>query len=415
MKRSLLLTTLIVLSFCLFGTPIKEKEIVLKTKECKIYGTLKLPVTKEKVPVVMIIAGSGPTDRDCNSPSLKCNTYKMLTDSLNRYGIATLSYDKRGIGKSVMKQKEEELCFEDYVEDAKNWIDLLSKNKQFSEIIVVGHSEGSLIGMIAAQNNPKVSKYISLAGTGLPADEILKEQLTERLKGQPENLKEQAFEYIDELKQGKLLEKVSVIWYSLFRPTVQPYLISWFKYNPQEEIKKLDIPILILQGDLDIQVSEKDAELLYLANPNAKKVIIENMNHVLKNSQSTDLTEQTNDSYNNPTSPINRELVEQIVGFLGIFSLKAQEMNEKEKHSYAVGVILGEKIKEKIAESGIDLGIFESLKETIKEKIDFKSLKNGLQDILNGECKISKEEIGSVLEEILKKAGEIEKMINEKK
>jgi len=317
MKRPLLVTTLIVLSFSLFGTPVKEKEMVLKTKECKIYGTLKVPKTQEKVPVVLLIAGSGPTDRDCNSPSLKCNTYKMLTDSLNNYGIATLSYDKRGIAKSASKQKEEELRFEDYVEDAKSWIDLLFKNKQFSEIIVVGHSEGSLIGMIAAQNNPKVSKYVSLAGTGLPADEILKEQLTERLKGQPENLKEQAFEYIDELKQGKLLEKVSVIWYSLFRPSVQPYLISWFKYNPQEEIKKLEIPILILQGDLDIQVSEKDADLLYLANPSAKKVMIENMNHVLKNSNSTDLKAQTKDSYNNPASPINRELVAQIVGFSG--------------------------------------------------------------------------------------------------
>jgi len=103
------------------------------------------------------------------------------------------------------------------------------------------------------------------------------------------------------------------------------------------------------------------------------------------------------------------------LSILGAFSLKAQEITEKEKQSYAVGVILGEKIKEKIAESGIDLGIFDSLKETIKEKIDFQSLKNGLKDIMKDECKISKEEIGSVLEEILKKAGEIEKFINEKK
>jgi len=316
MQKTLLLTTLIALSLSLFGTPVKEKEIALKTKECKIYGTLKVPETKEKVPVVLLIAGSGPTDRDCNGPTLKCNTFKMLTDSLNRYGIATLSYDKRGIAKSANKQKEEDLRFEDYIEDAKSWIDLLSKNKQFSEIIVVGHSEGALIGMIAGQNNPKVSKFVSLAGAGLPLDEVLKEQLTERLKGQPENLKDQAFSYIDELKQGKLPGKVPVIWNSLFRPSVQPYLVSLFKYNPQEEIKKLDIPILILQGDLDIQVSVRDAELLHLANPNAKKVIIQNMNHVLKNSQSTDLNEQTKDSYNNPTSPINGELVGEVVNFV---------------------------------------------------------------------------------------------------
>jgi len=315
MKRNQLLIILIALPLSLFSTQVKEKEIVLKTKGCTIYGTLKVPETKEKVPVALIIAGSGPTDRNGNGLRLICNTYKMLSDSLNRYGIATLSYDKRGVAKSVSKQKEEELSFEDFVEDAKSWIALLSKNKQFSEIIVVGHSEGSLIGIIAVQNNPKVSKFVSLAGTGFPADEILKEQLAERFKEQPK-LKDQAFFYIDELKQGKLLGKISAIWNTLFRASVQPYLISWFKFNPQEEIRKLNIPILILQGYLDIQVSEKDAELLFLANPNAKKVIIKEMNHVLKNSQSNDLTEQTKDSYNNPTSPINRELVEQIINFV---------------------------------------------------------------------------------------------------
>jgi len=297
-------------------TKSKEEEIVLNVADFKVYGTLKVPGTKGKVPVVLFIAGSGPTDRNCNQPQMTCNTFKMLSDSLNHHGIATLSYDKRGIAKSANKQKEEDLRFEDYVEDAKSWIELLSQDNRFSEIIVLGHSEGSLIGMIACANHPKVSKFISIAGIGSPADEILKEQLSKRLEGQPITLKNQIFTYIDELKQGRLLENVPLDLYALFRPSVQPYMISWFKYHPQKEIAKLKIPILILQGNLDIQVSENEAKLLHQANPNAKKVIINNMNHVLKNSQSTDMNEQLKDSYNNPDTPVNRELVENIVVFV---------------------------------------------------------------------------------------------------
>ena len=304
-------------SFSLFSQKnAKEKEMVLNAKDCKIYGTLKVPKTKEKVPITLLIAGSGATDRNCNSPGIVCNAYKMLSDSLNKYGIATLCYDKRLIAKSVSKQKEDDLRFEDYVEDAKSWIELLSQDPRFSQIIVIGHSEGSLIGMIACVDNPKVSKFISLAGAGVPADEILKKQLLERLEGEPMSLKNQVFSYIDELKQGQLLENVPQKLYALFRPSVQPYLISWFKYDPQEEIAKLNIPVLLLQGDLDIQVTEEDAQLLHEANPTAQKFIIEDMNHVLKNSQSMDLNEQLKDSYMNPTSPISQKLVEKIVEFV---------------------------------------------------------------------------------------------------
>ena len=297
-------------------TMLEQNEVVLNVGKVKIYGTLKIPETKEKVPIALIIAGSGPTDRNGNNPMMTCNTYKMLSDSLTRHGIATLNYDKRLIAKSRGDQTEDELRFEDYVEDAKSWIELLSQNKQFSEIIVIGHSEGSLIGMIASENNTKVSKFISIAGVGSPADEILKEQLSKQLENQPITIKNQIFSYIDELKQGRLLENVPLNLNTLFRPSVQPYMISWFKYNPKDEIAKLKIPILILQGNFDIQVSENDAKLLYEANPKSKKVIIKNMNHVLKNSQSMNMNEQMTDSYNNPNTPINKELVENIVEFI---------------------------------------------------------------------------------------------------
>lgn len=297
-------------------TIIKQDSVTLDADGCTIYGTLAVPQTTKKMPVVLIIAGSGPTDRNGNNPMMTGNSYKMLSDSLNRHGIATLRYDKRLIAQSVCQQTEEQLRFDDYVKDARGWIEYLANKDQFSEIIVVGHSEGSLIGLITCENNTKVSKFISLAGVGVSADAILKEQLTKQLVGQPDSLKNQIFSYIDQLKEGKLLENVSPMLYSLFRPSVQPYMISWFKYNPQAEIATLKIPVMILQGDMDVQVSEKDAELLHQACPGSQKVIIKGMNHVLKNSQSTNMNEQLAGSYNNPNTPINGELVKKIVEFV---------------------------------------------------------------------------------------------------
>jgi pimeloyl-ACP methyl ester carboxylesterase len=248
----------------------------------------------------------------------------MLSDALFYNNIATLCYDKRGIGQSKVEQKEEDVRFEDFVNDAKAWIDQLSEDKRFSDIILIGHSEGSLIGMIAAQNNPKVAKYISIAGVGVPAPDILKEQLGKQMQGQPEAIKNMVFSYIDKLEHGETIQDVPVYLNALFRPSVQPYMISWFKYNPQTEISKLTIPVLLLQGTTDIQVGTDQAELLAKANPKAQKTIIENMDHVLKISETKDMTEQLKNSYNNPDTPVSKALVKIITGFI------------KEKHGVAI-------------------------------------------------------------------------------
>lgn len=295
---------------------IKEEPAVLKTSVGNIDGTLKVPDSKNAIPVAIIIAGSGPTDRDCNQPSMKSNSYKMLSDALFYNNVATLCYDKRGIAKSKVEQKEEDLRFDTYVDDVKAWINQLSGDKRFSDIILIGHSEGSLLGMIAAQNNPNVAKYISIAGAGMSAPDILKEQLGKQLQGQPEAIKNMVFSYIDKLEHGETIPDVPVYLNALFRPSVQPYMISWFKYNPQTEISKLTIPALLLQGTTDIQVGVDQAELLAKANPNAQKVIIENMDHVLKISETKDMTEQIKNSYNNPDTPISKELVKTITGFI---------------------------------------------------------------------------------------------------
>ena len=288
----------------------QEEEITLETKTGDIKGSLLIPSVLEKTAVVLIIAGSGPTDRNGNNPMMTNNSLKMLAKELQKNGIASVRYDKRGVGESKSSAlQESDLRFEDYVQDVEEWIKLLKEDDRFSNIIVLGHSEGSLIGMIASHKQ-EAKKFISVAGVGIPAGDILRKQL----KGQPQFILDESLKIIEKLENGETVEKVSQMLYSLFRPSVQPYMISWFKYNPQIEIAKLNKPILIIQGTTDIQVSVSDADKLASANKKSQKQIIEGMNHILKEAE---LDRQKNiQTYSMPDLPLKKELIKFIVKFI---------------------------------------------------------------------------------------------------
>src|SRR5882762_7825034 len=129
-----------------------EQTLVLKTKTGELSGTLLVPESKSPVPIALIIAGSGPTDVDGNNPVMKNNSLKLLAEGLAAAKIATLRYDKRGVGKSkAAGLKESELRFDGYIADAGEWVGLLKRNKAYGKLVVIGHSEGSLIGMVVAQ------------------------------------------------------------------------------------------------------------------------------------------------------------------------------------------------------------------------------------------------------------------------
>lgn len=286
-----------------------ETPVVLHTATGDIFGTLTTPKKFSKIPVALIIAGSGPTDRNGNNPAMKNESLRMLAYSLSGNNIASLRFDKRGIGESKgAMTTEAALRFEDYISDAKGWIELLKKDDRFSKVVVIGHSEGSLIGMVAALD--LADAYVSIAGPGKSADKILKEQLGSQLQV----VKDWSFPIIDSLRGGNTVKNVNPALYSLFRPSVQPYMISWFRYDPQVEIKKLSIPVLIVQGTNDIQVSVDDANLLAKANAHAKLQLIKNMNHIFR------ITEGDRNAniatYSNASLPISSELVEGIVAFI---------------------------------------------------------------------------------------------------
>ncbi|NDV42715.1 alpha/beta fold hydrolase [Muricauda sp. 40Bstr401] len=305
-----MLLLFILTGFYLGYSQSEEKAITLETVSGKIEGSLLIPPTPENPPVVLIIAGSGPTDRDGNNPIMKNNSLKMLAEGLAEKGIASLRYDKRGIGESkVAGLEESQLRFEHYVDDAKAWVALLAGEPKFSKIIVLGHSEGSLIGMITSQNKD-VAKYISVAGVADPAAKTLKEQL----KAQPPFVLELSNPILDQLEMGKQVDSVPPTLYSLFRPSVQPYMISWFQYDPKTELAKLQIPILIVQGTTDIQVDVANANALSKANQKAKLEIIEGMNHILKPAPA-DRTANIA-TYGMPELPLIDGLLERIASFI---------------------------------------------------------------------------------------------------
>lgn len=291
-----------------------EKNIILPTATGDIHGVLLMPDVEQPCPLVIIIAGSGPTDMDGNTigSNSRNNSLKMLAEGLATEGIASLRYDKRGIGKSqAAVMNEEELRFEHYIDDAAAWADMFADDKRFSTIAIAGHSEGSLIGMVAAQKSKAVKAYISIAGCGRPAYEVIEEQL----EPQPEQIQREAAAINRELREGRTVEMVPSYLATLYRKSVQPYLISWYRYNPAKEIAKLRIPVLILQGDKDIQVGVDEAERLYAARMFSSYHIIRNMNHVLKHCESSEIIGQLN-TYQNPDLPIKEELIEHIARFL---------------------------------------------------------------------------------------------------
>jgi pimeloyl-ACP methyl ester carboxylesterase len=285
-----------------------ETQIILKTKSGDIVGTLTTPKEFSNISIALIIAGSGPTDRNCNNPVMKSDAYKKLAYELAQNNIASVRYDKRGIAESIAAGKSEfDLRFDDYVNDAKEWIQQLKQDKRFSKVIVLGHSEGSLIGMMASTS---ADKFISIAGAGQSADKTLKEQLST----QPKEVQDLSYPIIDSLVKGKTVDNVNPMLNSLFRTSVQPYMISWFKYDPQIEIQKLSIPILILQGTNDIQVTVEDAKRLSKANPKSQLILVDKMNHIFR---TIDGDKQTNiESYNNSSLPLADEFVKDITNFI---------------------------------------------------------------------------------------------------
>ena len=273
-----------------------------------IHGTLLESAQSNSV-LTIIISGSGPTDRDGNNISLKSDYLKMLAEGLYENGVSSYRFDKRGVGRSIGSIKRgDEVKFVDFINDVKSIINHFRSTKRFERVVVVGHSEGALIGMIASRS--LAEGFISIAGAGTDYLTIIQRQLSDRAL----YIKSMSDSIIQQLRKGKIIDSVSPLMSGLFNPAAQRFLIDASGYNPIEEISKLDIPVLIIQGTNDIQIEVKDAQMLNDASVNSRLEIIQGMNHVFRHaSENFILNLQT---YGRPELPIDSSLVGIILDFI---------------------------------------------------------------------------------------------------
>lgn len=313
MKQTLLICfSLIFITYNSFSKARADStELELQLTGGSLYGTLLNPQGNAEIAAV-IIPGSGPTDRNGNNGfGLKTDCYKLLAEGLALQNIASLRIDKRGVGKSKNTEPEEKLTLDSYINDVVQWTSLLQKGKKFKKIILMGHSEGALIATIAAQKI-SVGGVILISASGRPFDQLVEDQLNQNPMN-PQQIKDESKAIMDSLKNGNPVKKVPPYLMALYRPSVQPFLISVLKYQPVKAVEKVKAPMLIIQGNADLQVKVIDADALANGNPKAGKVIIPNMNHVLKTvkDQSDNIS-----TYSNPALPLAETLIPAITDFI---------------------------------------------------------------------------------------------------
>ena len=285
-----------------------QEEVKVSAFNVDLYGTLLVP-EKETKKAILIIAGSGTTDRDGNTKPIYINdALRKLAEELTSLGFATLRYDKRGVGKSISDtMKSENLRFDQYISDANKWISFLKK--RYDDITVIGHSQGALVGMVAIQTT-SVNRFISLAGLSEDAYTTIKRQLS----NQPKFVVDDAYPILDSLKGGLKANRVPPYLNSLFSPKIQDYFISFMKYDPRVEIRKIVSPILVIQGTTDLQITVDGATEMSNVSSNSTLKIIEGMNHVLRKSTS-DVNENMG-TYSNAALPLHPDLVTIIKNFI---------------------------------------------------------------------------------------------------
>ena len=302
------------LCFFLFlvSSYILSQELAFTSKDLTINefidGTLLVPNDIEKPNLAIIIAGSGPTDRNGNQNLLKNNSLKKLAERLSKEGVATFRYDKRIVKQIRRGNVDMNIRFADFITDAISVLKYFKNSDVFNKVYIIGHSQGSLVGLVASKEG--ADGFISLAGAGKPIDDVIIDQVTATAPIFTEDTKR----VFSIMKEGKTTTDFPQALTSIFNLEVQPFMISWMAYNPQDEIKTLDIPILIVNGTKDLQVSEDEAKLLHSANENSTLTIIEKMNHILVPIEGDTL--ENSKSYNESSRAISTELVKTITNFI---------------------------------------------------------------------------------------------------
>lgn len=277
-------------------------------------GTLLRPAGVAQPPVVLILPGSGPTDRNGDQPGFASGYLRLLAEGLAGQGIASFRADKRGVAASAAGAlAETDLRLETYVADAQDWRGVLAGRSDLGPVVLLGHSEGALIATLAARAGG-IAGLVLLAGAGEPADRLIAAQLA--AAGVPGDLQAASAAITAALRDGQPVPEVPAALAPLYRPSVQPYLASWLRHDPAQALAALpaDLPVLILAGDTDLQVPPAQAAILAAARPGAEQRIIAGMNHILRDAPTDRAANLA--TYAAPDLPLTPELIPALSGFV---------------------------------------------------------------------------------------------------
>jgi len=279
-------------------------------------GTLLVP-SGHSLATVLIIPGSGPTDRDGNNPlGVRGSTYRLLAEGLAAHGIGTLRIDKRGLfGSASAVTDPNAVTISDYAADAHAWMAVLQKTTGAPCIWLLGHSEGGLVAMAAAVGRRDVCGLVLVSAPGRPLGEVFREQLKTNPANAP--ILPSAEAAIDALEHGRHVDTSGMhpALQRAFNPAVQGFLIDAFSYDPRRLVSGLKTPVLVVQGQRDLQVSEQDARLIHDADPDSTLLLLPDVNHVLKVVRS-DSRQENMATYANADLPIAPDVVDDVAAFV---------------------------------------------------------------------------------------------------
>lgn len=291
------------------------EEVTVAGPEGALAGTLVAPA--EGKPVVIILPGSGPTDRDGNNPmGVTASTYRLLSEGLAAHGIGSLRIDKRGLFASKVAVADgNNVTIGDYADDVDAWAKLVRARTGRDCVWLLGHSEGGIVALAAANRLEGICGLVLAATPGRPLGTLLREQI----RGNPANapILEQANGAIAQLENGERVDPSTLHpgLAPLFAEQIQGYLIDLMAQDPAKLLQGTNLPVLILHGDKDLQVIAADADALAAARPDAERVNFSDMNHVLKDVAGDDrMTNLT--AYSQPDLPLTAGLVDRIAAFV---------------------------------------------------------------------------------------------------
>jgi len=296
---------------------VTSTEIVAPGPSGALQGTLTSP-GKRGEPVILIVPGSGPTDRDGNSRlGVAASTYRLLAEALAKERVASVRIDKRGMfGSAAAIADANAVTIDDYAKDVHAWARAISQRTGARCVWVLGHSEGGLVALQAAQRSGGICGLILVATPGRPMGDILKAQLRANPANAP--LLPDADRAIDTLAGGARVDPATLPTplQPLFPAVVQEFLISAFALDPARLIKSVRLPVLIMQGTHDLQVELADAARLAAATPNARLIELADVNHVLKLVASSDRAANVA-TYAAPDLPLAPAVAPAITAFVG--------------------------------------------------------------------------------------------------